>query len=70
MNATTVMAGLVPAIPIREALPPKRDARYKPGHDSGEFGAYCSTWMLLALMTSPQRAISLLRMVCAAATLR
>jgi hypothetical protein len=30
-----VIAGLVPAIPIREAQPclPKRDARDKPGHD-------------------------------------
>jgi hypothetical protein len=29
-----VMAGLVPAIPLREAQrPPKRDARHKAGHD-------------------------------------
>ena len=28
------MAGLVPAIPIRDAMcPPKRDARVKPAHD-------------------------------------
>ena len=32
----TAMAGLVPAIPIRDAqpCPPKQDARVKPGHDS------------------------------------
>jgi hypothetical protein len=33
-----VMAGLVPAISLRLALCiPKRDARYKAGHDSIEF---------------------------------
>jgi hypothetical protein len=32
---STVMAGLVPAIPLRDALcPPKRDHRDKPGDDS------------------------------------
>ena len=35
MTATIVMAGLVPAIPLREALcQPKRDARHKAGHDN------------------------------------
>jgi hypothetical protein len=33
-NLESVMAGLVPAIPLRDALcPPKRDARHKAGHD-------------------------------------
>ncbi len=33
------MAGLVPAISLRDALcPPKRDARVKPAHDNGESG--------------------------------
>jgi hypothetical protein len=31
-----VMAGLVPAISLRDAqCPPKRDARHKAGHDDG-----------------------------------
>jgi len=35
-NYQTVLAGLVPAIPIRRArrCPPKRDGRDEPGHDS------------------------------------
>jgi hypothetical protein len=33
-NTFSVMAGLVPAIPMRDAqCPPKRDARDKRGHD-------------------------------------
>jgi hypothetical protein len=36
-TAKIVMAGLVPAIPLgRAPCVPKRDARVKPAHDSGE----------------------------------
>jgi hypothetical protein len=36
-DLSVVMAGLVPAIPLRQALCiPKRDARVKPAHDNGE----------------------------------
>jgi hypothetical protein len=32
--SNTVITGLVPVIPLRDALcPPKRDGRVKPGHD-------------------------------------
>jgi len=38
MTNSAVIAGLVPAIPIRRAMHcvPKRDGRDKPGHDGGE----------------------------------
>jgi hypothetical protein len=37
LTLTSVVAGLVPATPIRKALcPPKRDRRDKPGDDGGE----------------------------------
>jgi hypothetical protein len=36
LRPSRVIAGLVPAIPLREALcSPKRDARDKRGHDGG-----------------------------------
>jgi hypothetical protein len=37
MSLSIVIAGLVPAIPIRRALcVHKRDGRVEPGHDGGE----------------------------------
>jgi hypothetical protein len=37
LTSPTVIAGLVPAIPISQAwCPPKRDGRDKPGHDRSE----------------------------------
>jgi hypothetical protein len=39
LNPVTVIAGLVPAIPLRDApYSPKPDARVKPAHDDGEAG--------------------------------
>jgi hypothetical protein len=39
MSPSAVIAGLIPAIPIRDARPrlPKRDGRVKPSHDNREF---------------------------------
>ncbi len=57
MTATTlsaVIAGLVPAIPLRDALcPSKRDARHKAGHDGGEIAARPKLQKLWLVFVAP-----------------